>query len=152
MITREDIDQAQRSWGDALIEVGASASWEEAHARATKMVKQHYRWGDDAVLFCPTRASDQQFRSTIESAVAYFVGRNPNHSEDHGFALQPWVSVRFENSNVVCLGGVGLAMGNYFFGQADGSEVKVEYSFAYACNDTGVVQIQLHHSAMPFSG
>ena len=152
MITRDDIEKAQRSWGDALIEVGACSTWEEAHARATDLVKQHYHWGGQPVLFCPTRAADQQFRSTIESAVSYFVGRDSNHTEDHGFALQPWTAVRFENSNVVCFEEVALAMGNYFFTQTDGTEVKVEYSFGYVRNDAGSVQIQLHHSAMPFSG
>lgn len=152
MITRDDIEQAQQSWGDTLIEVGEASSWEEAHARATAMVKQHYHWGADPVLFGPTRAADQQFRSTVKSAVSYFVGRDPNHTEDHGFALQPWKSVRFENTDVVCMDQVGLAMGNYFFGQTDGTEVKVEFSFAYVRNEAGAIQIQLHHSAMPFSG
>jgi hypothetical protein len=151
MITREDIKLAQRSWAEALIAVGASPSWNEAHALATEMVEQHYHWGPDPVLFCPTRASDQQFRSTVESAVSYFVGGNTSHPEDHGFALQPWASVRFENTDMVCLDAMGLAMGNYFFGQTDGSEVKVEFSFAYVRNDAGILQIQLHHSALPFS-
>ncbi len=42
-------------------------------------------------------------------------------------------------------------MGNYFFGRADGTEVKVEFTFGYAKID-GAIRITLHHSALPFSG
>jgi hypothetical protein len=48
------------------------------------------------------------------------------------------------------VGSVALAMGNYFFGRAGGSELKVEYSFAYNRDGQGSVKIQLHHSALPY--
>ena len=152
MITIEDIKNAQQEWANGLIHIGASESWAEAHQRAQEVVKNLYGWGNESVLFCPTKAKDTQFRNTAEDAVSYFVGNNPKHPEDNGFALEPWVSVRFENTGFVCREGISIAMGNYFFGRADGSEVKVEYSFGYTRDaDNGVV-IQLHHSAFPFAG
>ncbi|MDP6944445.1 MAG: hypothetical protein QF464_09875, partial [Myxococcota bacterium] len=74
------------------------------------------------------------------------------HEEDHGFALEPWTSVRFENAGVLCRETVGMAMGNYYFGREDGSELKVEYSFVYVRGPEGHLQIQLHHSALPYGG
>jgi hypothetical protein len=51
---------------------------------------------------------------------------------------------------VVCRGEVAMAMGHYFFGRADGSEIKVEFSFVYVRDEQGRIKIQLHHSALPF--
>ena len=151
MITIDDIKTAQNEWADGLIHIGASDSWAEAHQRAEVVVNKLYGWGDDAVLFAPTKAKDNQFRGTAEDAVSYFVGNNPKHPEDKGFALEPWVSVRFENTGFVCKEGISIAMGNYFFGRADGTEAKVEFSFGYTRNANNDVVIQLHHSAFPFA-
>ena len=152
MITENEIKAAQKQWADGLIHIGAANTWDEAYERAKEAVAARYAWGDEPVLFAPTKARENQFRGTPADAVSYFVGNNPNHPEDKGFALEPWVSVRFENSGFVCQDNMAIAMGNYFFGKADGSEVKVEYSFAYVRKDNGDLAIQLHHSAMPYSG
>ena len=151
MITESEIKDAQHSWGNAVVEVGAAADWNAAHARAVQLVERHYRL-DGSLLFCPTKAAEIQFRSHIEAAVSYFVGNNDAYPEDKGFALEPWTSVRFENTGIVIRGETGIAMGNYFFGTADGSEVKVEFSFVYVRDAKGQLKIQLHHSALPFSG
>ena len=152
MITIEEIKSAQKQWADGLIHIGEAPSWAEAHARADSMVRARYAWGNESVLFAPTKARENQFRGSIEDAVSYFVGNNPAHPEDKGFALEPWVSVRFENTGFVCKTDMAIAMGNYFFGTADGSEVKVEFSFAYVRNEDNGLDIQLHHSALPYSG
>ncbi len=145
-----EIEAAQASWGQGVVEVGACGTWEEAHARATALVKSHYLVEDGHLLFCPTKASDQQFRPSLQGAVSYFVGNNPHFDEDKGFALEPWRSVRFSNTEIVCRGEVGLAMGNYFFGRADGSELKAEFSLCYVRGTDGSLKIQLHHSALPY--
>ena len=152
MITKDEIKTAQKQWADGLIHIGAAESWTVAFERAQAVVQSRYAWGSEPVLFAPTKAKENQFRGTPEDAVSYFVGNNTNHPEDKGFALEPWVSVRFENTGFVCQDTMAIAMGNYFFGRADGSEVKVEYSFAYVRKDDGDLAIQLHHSAMPYSG
>jgi len=148
MITKQDIEDAQTSWGSAVVAVGATSSHEEAHALAVQLVETHYLLDDGSLLFCPTKAAEQQFRRTLQDTVSYFVGQGL--PEDAGFALQPWTSVRFDNADIVCRGGVGIAMGNYFFGQADGSELKAEYSFVYVRDREGRLKIQLHHSALPY--
>ena len=39
-----------------------------------------------------------------------------------------------------------------FFLDADGQEIKVEYTFVYVRDGQGAVKIQLHHSALPYQG
>jgi hypothetical protein len=150
VIPKNEIDATQASWGRSLVEVGAASSWSEAHTRATALVQDHYLITEDSLLFCPTKVTDQQFRRTLEDAVSYFVGRSAAHPEDKGFALEPWRRVRFENAGLVQRGEVVMAMGNYYFERADGTEVKVEYSFVYVRDAEGNIKIQLHHSALPF--
>ncbi|MBW2183666.1 MAG: hypothetical protein JRF49_07355, partial [Deltaproteobacteria bacterium] len=48
-------------------------------------------------------------------------------------------------------GDYAVAMGNYFFTQVDGTEVKVEYTFGYIKGSDGKLKINLHHSSIPFS-
>lgn len=151
MITTTEIEQAQKSWGNSVVHVGEAADWNTAHARAVELVERHYRL-DGSLLFCPTKAAEIQFRNHIEAAVSYFVGNNDAFPEDKGFALEPWATVRFDNTGIAIRGETGIAMGNYYFGKSDGSEVKVEYSFVYVRDAKGQLKIQLHHSAMPFSG
>jgi len=151
MIELHEVKSAQSSWGSGVVHIGKAQDWEEARDRATRLVTSHYLIDDGTLLFCPTKASEQQFRSTLKSAISYFVGGDGDHTEDGGFALEPWSSVRFENAGVTCVGEVALAMGNYFFGRADGTELKVEYSFAYVRDDDGKLKIHLHHSALPYS-
>ena len=150
MIKAQDIEDAQASWGSAVIAVGAASSQDDAHTRAVALVETHYLVEKDNLLFCPTKASEQQFRKTRQETVSYFVGHGL--PEDSGFALEPWIAVRFDNAGIVCQGEVGIAMGNYFFSRADGSELKAEYSFVYVRDSAGQIKIQLHHSALPYQG
>ena len=150
-MTENEIHEAQKSWGAGVVNIGQAKDWQQAHARATDFVTDKYIM-DGSLLFAPTKARDQQFRPNLEAAVSYFVGQNPNFPEDQGFALQPWTRVRFENTGVVLDGSLALAMGNYFFQTQDGAELKVEYSFAYRRSPEGQLEIQLHHSALPYAG
>lgn len=151
MITPKEVHAAQASWGAALIHTGTAPDWEGAHARAIDLVEQHYRL-DGSLLFCPTRASHDQFRSHLEAVVSYMVGNNPNFPEDKGFALEGWTAVKFENCGIVIRGKTGLAMGNYFFSGPAVDALKVEYSFVYVRDAKGRLKIQLHHSSLPYRG
>jgi hypothetical protein len=151
MITPSEVHAAQASWGAAIVHIGAASDWDTAHARAIDLAEQHYRL-DGSLLFCPTRASREQFRSDMGAVVSYMVGNNPNFEEDKGFALEQWTSVRFENFGIVIRGKTGLAMGNYFFTDPTGKDVKVEYSFVYVRDAKGQLKIQLHHSSLPYGG
>ena len=98
-----------------------------------------YAYGLTPVLFKPTLAAVQQFRSTFDEALSYFVATNNACPEDKGFAIKGWTAVRFENVDIFTEGSVGMAM-DYFFTTPEGDEVKVEYSFGYILDDAGNVR------------
>lgn len=131
--------------------IGSASSWEESHALAVGLARTLYLL-DGTLLFCPTKAAERQFRRNIEDVVSYFVGRDENNPEDQGFALTRLSDIRFENDGIVCGSEHAMAMGNYFFIRPEGSELKAEFSFVYVRDAKGDIKIQLHHSALPYSG
>ena len=116
---------------------------------ASNHINTLYAYQMGPVLFKPTLAAIDQFRPTFDTALSYFVASNNACPEDKGFAIKGWTNVRFENSEVIIDGGTALAMGNYYFTDPQGAEVKVEYTFGYIEDDQGNLRIQLHHSSMP---
>ena len=152
MISLKDVQIIQKQWGDNLVELGKLKGDFDACKKESKlMIDSLYGFDNGEVLFKPTKAKDQQFRLTFEGAQSYFIGGDQNFSEDKGFALQPWTNVRFENASVILNEKSAIAMGNYFFTETNGNEVKVEYTFGYFLNIEGELKINLHHSSLPYS-
>ena len=152
MITVEDVEKAQATWGQGVVDIAsAHSSGMDYIERARNHVESLYGYGLVPVLFKPTMAVKEPFRSTFEGALSYFVAGNGVCPEDTGFAIKGWTNVRFENENIVINGDTAMVMGNYFFTSQEGDEVKVEFSFAYILDSEGVLRIQLHHSSMPAS-
>lgn len=150
-ITEKEVVEAQKAWGDAIVSMGrAYQNGEDYKTLALSTVDRLYDYDAGRVLFKPTKASEKQFRLTKEEALSYFVtGIIP---EDHGFALQPWTKVRFENSGIIINGDSAMAMGNYYFTDArTGKDVKVEFTFGYHKDETGGLRIHLHHSSFPYT-
>ena len=153
IITAEEIAAAQNIWGNGIVAIGKAFTDKGDFVKAAENhLDTLYAFEMGTVLFKPTKAADTQFRPTRESALSYFVGGNDSYKEDHGFAIHPWINVRFENSANYIHGDYAVAMGNYFFTQTDGTEVKVEYTFGYIKGADGILKINLHHSSVPFSG
>ena len=151
MITLDNIENIQKEWGDSLVKLGSLKSSKEAcNNEADTLINKLYGYNNGTVLFKPTKAKDNQFRLTFEGAKSYFIGENSNFSEDKGFALQPWTNVRFENASVVLKKDSAIAMGNYFFTENNGNEVKVEYTFGYFLSEKKILKINLHHSSLPY--
>ena len=151
-LTREQVEAAQQAWGNGIVKIASAHTAGEDYAQvAHNHVDTLYAYGITPVLFKPTLAAEQQFRSTFDDALSYFVASNNACSEDKGFAIKGWTAVRFENVDIFIEGKVGMAMGNYFFTTPEGDEVKVEYSFGYVLDDAGAVRINLHHSSMPYA-
>jgi len=151
MITLNNIENVQKEWGDSLVKLGSLKSNKEAcNNEAESLINRLYGYNNGTVLFKPTKAKDNQFRLTFEGAKSYFIGENSNFSEDKGFALQPWTNVRFENASVVLKKDSAIAMGNYFFTENNGNEVKVEYTFGYFLSEKKILKINLHHSSLPY--
>lgn len=149
-ITVEEIFAAQQRWAAAIVSIGkAFTEKKDYHALAVEAVENLYGYESGPVLFKPTKASDRQFRLTGEQAVSYFV--TGIIKEDHGFALQPWSAVQFENSQISIDSDSALAMGNYYFTDAaTGARSKVEFTFAYFKDKKGNLRINLHHSSLPY--
>ena len=149
-ITKADVAAAQKAWGEGIVAIGAAyTAGEDYVAAASDHVREFYAYGSSDVLFKPTLASADQFRGDFDQALSYFVGGIVE--EDKGFALAPYTNVRWENEGTIIDGKTAMAMGNYFFTNTSGDEVKVEYSFGYTASEEGDLKIILHHSSMPFT-
>ena len=149
-ITRQDVMDAQREWGQAIVAIGeAYQEGKDYKSVALEALDRLYAYGLTEVLFKPTKAADQQFRPDKESALSYFVGGVV--PEDKGFALHPWSKVRFGEQVIIVHDCDAVAQGNYYFTETKtGQEAKVEFTFGYVRDDRGQLRIFLHHSSLPY--
>ena len=150
MVTETEVESAQKAWGEGIVAIAhAHSTGGDYVSIARNHVESLYAYGLTEVLFKPTLAAVEQFRPNFESALSYFVASNNECPEDKGFAIKGWTKVRFENADIILKDETALAMGNYFFTDSNGDEVKVEYTFGYISDDNGNLRIQVHHSSMP---
>ncbi len=152
-ITKSEVLQAQKDWGNGLVEIGKAYSGGKNYQKAAeKLINNLYAYKTGDVLFKPTKASNDKFRMSKEAALSYFVGHNKTFSEDKGFALKPWKNVEFKNAGIYINEAAAMAMGKYFFTPDKGKVVEVEYTFGYEKYKNGKLKIFLHHSSLPYSG
>ena len=153
MITKDQIHKAQKKWGDGIVKIGSLMNDETACVKFTNsFLNNIYDFKNSDVLFKPSKANKEQFRPKIEMALSYFLGGNNSFcSEDEGFALKPWVEVKFKNFGFIIEENRALVMGNYFFTDTTGTTLKVEYTFGYKLINSKLF-INLHHSSLPYSG
>tara|TARA_A200000159_G_scaffold84081_1_gene77754 strand:- start:47 stop:517 length:471 start_codon:yes stop_codon:yes gene_type:complete len=150
MVTVTEVESAQKAWGGGIVAIAhAHSTGGDYVSIARNHVESLYAYGLTEVLFKPTLAAIEQFRPNFESALSYFVASNNECSEDKGFAIKGWTKVRFENADIILKDETALAMGNYFFTDSNGDEVKAEYTFGYISDENGDLRIQVHHSSMP---
>lgn len=152
-ITEQEVSDAQKAWGEGIVKIGkVYLEKGDYKTAALHFINEYYDYSQGTVLFKPTLVSQKQFRTDLQGALSYFVAANGNYPEDHGFAIKPWSSVRWENIGTKIIGNMAVAMGNYYFTPVDGgNEVKVEYSFAYTRDNNGKLKIILHDSHLPYS-
>jgi len=151
MITIEEVEHVQKEWGTGLISIGVLIHDRTAcEKRTDEHIDDLYAFNLGAVLFKPTKAAVNQFRLTKQGAKSYFIGGDPMNQEDDGFALMPWVKVRFENVAVILESNRALAMGNYFFTDSEGIITKVEFTFGYIKDNQEKLRIDVHHSSLPY--
>ena len=152
MITKSQIRETQKKWGDGIVKIGALKDNESECLEFTSLfLNSLYDFENNDVLFKPTKAAEQQFRPNFEMALSYFLGGSKSYcSEDEGFAMKPWLDVKFVNSGFIIENERAIAMGNYFFTDSSGAVAKVEYTFGYKLRN-GSLFIDLHHSSLPFS-
>ena len=152
MITQQQVEKIQNTWGDGVVKIGAlKHERKECEKFASEFLDNLYAFDKGKVLFKPTKCEKEQFRPTKSEALSYFIsGDDRACDEDKGFAIQPWTKVRFENTGFILEIDRAISMGNYFFTDLDGNEAKVEYTFGYK-SINGNLKIDLHHSSFPYS-
>lgn len=150
MIKEEEVLDIQKKWSDGLLMIVKKHQENKDYiTEASVFIDAVYAYDSCGVLFKPTLASDNQFRTTKESALSYFVGGNASFIEDTGFALKGWKSVRWENAGMHIFDDIAVVMGNYYFTNTDG-DLKVEFSFVYKKDINGSIKIILHDSHFPY--
>ena len=149
---KEQVIKAQNEWGAGVVKIGSlKDSRTECEIFTNEFLDKLYLFESNSVLFKPTKCKVQQFRSTKTEALSYFIaGEDRQCKEDGGFAINPWIKVRFENSDFILEGSRAIAMGNYFFTDLSDNETKVEFTFGYKWSD-GQLKIDLHHSSFPYN-
>jgi len=150
-ISEQEVLEFLKAWGEGIVKIG-KVFLENGDYKTTakEHINNFYNYEEGSVLFKPTMTSFKQFRTDFKGALSYFTGGDENYPEDHGFAIKPWVTVRWENIGTKIYGNVAIVMGNYYFSPANGgNEIKVEYSFVFIKNEEGKLKIILHDSHLP---
>ena len=140
-------------WADIVLQIGKTyREKKNLDKLVSELLHDIYAFNQGDVLFKPTLAKHEQFRSKKEEFVSYFLGQNNVCKEDTGFAIKNWKSIKFENYKVVENNDNLLAMGNYFFENDKNEFLKVEYTFGIIRINNNELRINLHHSSLPYSG
>ena len=155
MTTSEDIDLVnitQKKWADMVLKIG-NAYREKINLDdlVYELLHEIYAFDHCSILFKPTLASNNQFRSTKEEFESYFLGQNNVCKEDKGFAIKNWKSIKFENFKVVNYNNQLISMGNYYFEDNKNEVLKVEYTFGFIKISPDQLRINLHHSSLPYN-
>jgi hypothetical protein len=152
-ITEREVVSAQKMWGDGIVRIGSVFSNNGDYSNeAADFIQEMYGYDLSSVLFKPTLAANDQFRSSFDAALSYFVGGNDAYEEDKGFAIKPYTKVKLDNVGIInnsCR--MAVAMGNYYFTDTTGGETKVEYTFAYVKDSEGDLRIVAHQSSLPYN-
>ena len=153
-ITSEELANARKNWGDALIAISVTND-QKGLPTATQVAKRvidgEYGYNLGPVLFKPTLTSgDHTFRTTPDGALAYFVGQNPDFPNDSGFALKGWRKADVETKAEFIDGDVAMWMGIVTLTDKNGNKVKVDKSWGYKKDKNGKLRIVLHHSSLPY--
>lgn len=153
-ITQTEVEAAQQAWGEALVGIStafADGGIDAARAAAERAIDDLYAYQFGPVLFRPTLAqAPQTFRTTRDSALAYFVGHDDAFPGDDGFALKGWTGFAIENTAIFIVGDVAKTMGNVRLTDAEGNEVMVDKTWGFKRTEDGALRITLHHSSLPF--
>ncbi|MAR63500.1 MAG: hypothetical protein CMP43_00695 [Rickettsiales bacterium] len=156
MVNKEIIDlvtATQQKWGNLVIEIGNAYKKNENLENLTSdLLHNIYAFNHCEVLFKPTLAKNNQFRTTKDEFLSYFLGQNKVCDEDSGFAIKGWKSIEFENFKITEQNNQLLAMGNYYFKDNEDKVLKVEYTFGFIKVSNKELKINLHHSSLPYNG
>ena len=153
-ITENELADARKNWGNALVEISKAfenGGVNAARAVASRALDTVYGFDLGQVLFKPTLASGKQtFRTTRDGALAYFIGHSDEYPDDKGFGIQGWRSVVSETAATFIEGDIAMWMGSVTCTDKDGAITKVDKSWGYKKDASGLLRIILHHSSFPY--
>ena len=153
-ITQQDVDNAQEAWAQGVIAIGVSHQNNQNYTELAKQFLQtaySFDHPEQPLLFKPTRAAAVPFRDNLKGTLSYFIGGDTDFQEDKGFALEPWKTISFDNTNIFYYDDIAIAMGHYTLTSMSGNTATLEYSFGFVKDDNDEIKIFLHHSSVPFS-
>ena len=128
-ITKEDINDFQSAWSDAVIN--------------KDIEKLLTLYADQAVLKPTLSNSIRRNQTDIRE---YFLG--VRKFEDAGFFNNNFDSVTFIESSPMCNGNIATDTGIYEFSRNDGTSVKAHYSFFYQLNSQNKLEVLSQHSSL----
>jgi len=155
-ITEDEVNQAQKRWCKGLIAICKKYPDGDYKKQAEEFLDENYDFGKSAVFFRPTLAmAPQNFRTTKEGALSYFIGENPRFPKDDGFIKKGWVKAKFDNTiegkrAIQVHRNIGIAMGNVYLRQevtVGGTWTVVDKVFVFLKRDNEV-RLIVHNSAV----
>merc|ERR1719281_2378757 len=115
-VTESDVRDAQAAWANAIANISKTYKSGGDYVKAAgDAAGELYGYGHTNVMFKPTKAAEQQFRSMAEDAMSYFVGSDAvtgGIAEDGGFAInggKGWSKVVFDNHTIDVSGSMAIA-------------------------------------------
>ena len=155
MVSKENLNLVnitQKKWADIILEIGKAYKQKiNLDNLIFELLNNVYAFNQGEVIFKPTLAKQNQFRSTKDEFISYFLGQNKVCEEDSGFAIKSWESIEFENYKIIEYNNYLLSMGNYFFEDDQKKLLKVEYTFGFIKISESDLRINLHHSSLPYN-
>ena len=146
---KEIIKNFLNSWKQSVIEIGKTYKEDGDFKKLAEIfIEKHYAFSEEDVLFKPTFTSEKVFRNTKADAISYFV--KGDISEDKGFALKPWETIKVDALNFLLEDNFLASMGTLLFKPLNEDEVtKVAFTFIFTeINDS--IKIKVHHSSPVF--
>ena len=146
---KEIIKKFLNSWKQGVIDIGKAYQEDRDFKKLAEVfIEKHYAFSEEDVLFKPTFTSKKVFRNTKADAISYFV--KGDISEDKGFALKPWKTIKVDELNCLLEDNFLASMGTLFFEPSNEDEVtKVAFTFIFTeINDS--IKIKVHHSSPVF--
>ena len=155
MVSKENLNLVhitQKKWADIVLEIGKAYKQKiNLDNLIFELLNNVYAFNQGEVIFKPTLAKHNQFRSTKDEFISYFLGQNKVCEEDSGFAIKSWESIEFENYKIIEYNNYLLSMGNYYFEDDQKKLLKVEYTFGFIKISESDLRINLHHSSLPYN-
>lgn len=148
-ITHSEIKAFQKNWSKAFVKIGTIRKKKKLKTYCSKFVDKYYN-KFPAVLFKPTLGKITP-RRRKKDIMSFFITKEINGNT--GFALNPWKSVEWNNTNILIKEHFAICMGHYKFISNTSSKENIiaEYSFVLKkSKKNNKLKLILHHSSIPY--